>query len=233
MLRRVEVAGQGRTRSGLAGSARSRRDPGLCAAVLLSCWVATSSSHAAEPFPPGEASEHFDAQARTGKKDILLTLQADGRFQTVSRAFEVAGLAPLLRMRGPLTVFLPTDAAFDKLPAGRLEQWMKQPKLLKAVLRYHMLRAYVPSKQLTRLRNALTAAGALVTIDGNSGIKVNGASVISTDLYASNGVIHVLDSVLVPPEPKASSKKKQAGKGSAATDGGAAEDGDTKPEVRP
>ncbi|MBL9003552.1 MAG: fasciclin domain-containing protein [Myxococcales bacterium] len=213
MLRRV-LAGQG-------GSARQGRANARCPArtawcsglVLLAGLAIPCAAQAADPFPPSEASEHFDAQARVGKKDILATLQADSRFQTAMRALDAAGLLPLLRMRGPLTLFIPTNAAFDKLAAGQFESWLKQPKVLKAILRYHMLKAYVPSKQLSRLRNALTAAYALVTIDGSSGIKVNGASVISTDLYASNGVIHVIDTVLIPPEAKPSGKKKRGDKG--------------------
>lgn len=217
MLRRVRGAGQGR-----AGGRGQRVRLPACSAWLsgwvLSAWVlGAGQAQAAEPFPPGEASEHFDAQARAGKKDIVATLQADTRFSALARAIEVAGLTPMLRARGPLTVFAPTNVAFDKLPAGRLDQWLKQPKVLRAILRYHLLKAYVPSKQLSRLRNALTAAAVVVSIDGSSGVKVNGVSVISADVYASNGVIHAIDTILVPPEAKSLGKKKRSDKGKTAS----------------
>ena len=216
MLRGVPSARQGRAGRAAGLVRRSQDAVWRWSVALFVCLAWAAHARAAEPFPPGEASEHFDVQARAGKKDILATLQADSRFQVVARAIDAAGLVPLLRTRGPLTVFVPTDAAFEKLPSGRLDLWLKQPKVLKDVLRYHILRAYVPSKQLSRLRNALTALGALLTVDGTSGIKLNGASVISPDLYASNGVIHVVDTVLLPPEAKASKPKRgDKGKGAA------------------
>lgn len=186
------------------------------APLLLVGWVLSlpaRSLHAAELFPPGEASEHFDAQAWAGKKDLMATLQADSRFQVMTRAMSAAGMSAMLHARGPLTLFVPTDAAFEKLTGGKLEQWLKQPSVLKSLLRYHILRAYVPSKQLSRLRNALTANGYVVQIDGGSGVKVNGVSVIESDLHASNGVIHVVDTVLVPPEGKSKAKPKPKRKG--------------------
>lgn len=220
MLRGVKAVGPGaRFAAGQWGRAgrRSRALGGVAETILvLAGWLvvlAPVTGHAADPFPPGEASEHFDAQARAGKKDLMAMLQADSRFQVLARALNVAGMASMLRARGPLTLFVPTDAAFEKLPGGKLDQWLKQPGVLKALLRYHMLRAYVPSRQLTRLRNALTASGYVVTIDGGSGVKVNGAAIIETDMYASNGVIHVIDTVLVPPEAKSKSRRK--GKGAA------------------
>lgn len=220
MLRGVKAVGPGaRFAAGGRGRAgrRSRALGGVAETILvLAGWLvvlAPVTGHAADPFPPGEASEHFDAQARAGKKDLMAMLQADSRFQVLARALNVAGMSSMLRARGPLTLFVPTDAAFEKLSAGKLDQWLKQPGVLKALLRYHMLRAYVPSRQLTRLRNALTASGYVVTIDGGSGVKVNGAAIIETDMYASNGVIHVIDTVLVPPEAKSKSRRK--GKGAA------------------
>ena len=232
MLRGVKPVGQGgegcvdgrglrRLRQRLFGTE-------ALAPLLLLGWVLSlpaRSLHAAEPFPPGEASEHFDAQARAGKKDLMATLQADSRFQVMTRAMSAAGLSPMLHARGPLTLFVPTDAAFEKLTGGKLEQWLKQPSVLKSLLRYHILRAYVPSKQLSRLRNALTANGYVVQIDGGSGVKVNGVSIIESDLHASNGVIHVVDTVLVPPEGKSKAKPKRKGalKGEAAAESSEAE----------
>jgi uncharacterized surface protein with fasciclin (FAS1) repeats len=231
MLRRVLAVGQGRAERPELRAVCSARALGLAGLALLTGLSLADPAHAAEPFPPSEASEHFDAQARANKKDMLATLQADPRFQALVRALDATGLASLLRARGPLTMFVPTDAAFDKLPAGRLEQWIKQPKTLRAILRYHMLKAYVPSKQLSRLRNALTTAGALVTIDGTSGIKVNGVSVISTDLHASNGVLHVIDTLLVPPEAKSSSgKKRRGGKSADSSEGQGTEPAEGKPQ---
>lgn len=180
---------------------------GLLAAMLAGS--ARGNTPAAPPIPPpGEASVHFDAQARTGKKDLLAVLEADGRFQLFLRSVQATGLTQLLHGRGPLTVFAPTDAAFGKQAASKLERWNKDPKVLKVIMRYHLLRAYVPAKQLVRLRNALTTAGVVVQIDGASGLKVNGNRVSETDLFASNGVVHVVEGVLIPPEAKSAKKRR-------------------------
>lgn len=233
MLRGVKPVGQGAGASAGRLAGRGRRSRGASAAVVFTlAWtgcllaVFAGAGHAAEPFPPSEASEHFDAQARASKKDLLATLQADSRFQMLVQALNTTGMAPLLRTRGPLTLFVPTDAAFDKLMGGKREQFLKQPGILKALLRHHILRAYVPTKQLSRLRNALTASGYTVNIDGNSGIKVNGAAIIEGDMHASNGVIHVIDTVLVPPEAKSKSKSRRKGKGAAGGSEAPSEPGD-------
>ena len=217
MLRGVKPVGQGgegcvdgrglrRLRQRLFGTE-------ALAPLLLVGWVLSlpaRSLHAAEPFPPGEASEHFDAQARASKKDLMATLQADSRFQVMTRAMSAAGMSPMLHARGRSRSLCRRMRRLKKLTGGKLEQWLKQPSVLKSLLRYHILRAYVPSKQLSRLRNALTANGYVVQIDGGSGVKVNGVSIIESDLHASNGVIHVVDTVLVPPEGK--SKAKPSGR---------------------
>ena len=172
------------------------------------------------PEPPGEISIHFDPKARVGKKDMLATLHDEGHFETLLKAVKVAGLEPYLKGKGPLTMFVPTDDAFAKLPAGTLERWLKDPKTLKNALRYHIIKAYVPSKQMFRLRNALMANGATARFDvtpgegGNSTIVINWeiAKVTRWDIMAVNGVMHVTDNVIVPPRPAPDSTKGKDGK---------------------
>jgi uncharacterized surface protein with fasciclin (FAS1) repeats len=165
--------------------------------------------------PPGEQSTHFDAKARAGKKDLVGVMKDSGNFETLLKAVDAAGLDQLLRGHGPLTLFAPSDEAFAKLPSGLLDRWLKEPQQLRQILRGHVLRAYVPAKQVARLRNALTASGALVRIDAGSpsAIKVNDATVVKSDILAGNGVIHAVDGVLLPQEK---STKKDAGKKPAA-----------------
>ena len=182
-----------------------------------------SFAHAATPLPepPGETSTHFDAKARLGKKDMLATLQEDGHFGMLCKAIDAAGLGPYLKGHGPLTMFVPTDEAFAKLPAGTFDKWLKDPKTLKLVLRYHIIKAYVPQKQMIRLRNALTTNGLTARFDVTSGkdgketIVINWevAKVTQWDIWASNGVMHAIDAVLQLPKAaeKKDKKKDKAG----------------------
>jgi len=179
--------------------------------LLLGLSVSSSAAWAETPSaePPGETSTHFDTKARAGKKDILTTLREDGHFETLLKALNIAGLSPYLKGKGPLTMFVPTDDAFAKLPPGMLDKWLKDPKVLKQALRYHIIKAYVPSKQMFRLRNALTANGATVRFDvtagegGMSTIVINWeiAKVTRWDILASNGILHATDAVILPPKP--------------------------------
>jgi uncharacterized surface protein with fasciclin (FAS1) repeats len=135
-------------------------------------------------------------------KDIVDTAVAAGSFTTLAAALEAAGLVETLKGEGPFTVFAPTDAAFAALPAGTVEDLLKpenKDKLV-SILTYHVVPGKVMSTDLTEGMAAATVQGAEVTITLEGGPKINGAVISSPDVEASNGVIHVIDSVILPPE---------------------------------
>jgi uncharacterized surface protein with fasciclin (FAS1) repeats len=185
---------------------------GVCALLLLGSVARAQTPQAESIPPPGEQSTHYDSKARAGKKDIISTLEEVGHFETLIKAANAAGFTQMLRTRAPLTMFVPTDEAFAKLPASKLDRWMKDPQELKQILRYHMIKAYVPAKQMIRLKSVLTMSGAIMRIDGTSGIKANGVPVTRSDILAANGVLHAIDTVLEPIDrsPKKIDRKKPA-----------------------
>ncbi len=132
--------------------------------------------------------------------DIVDTAVA-GNFNTLVAAVKAAGLVDTLKGPGPFTVFAPTDEAFAKLPAGTLDNLLKpeNKEQLKKILTYHVVSGKVMAKDVVKLQSAKTVEGAEVAIKaGNSGVMVNNAHVTKTDIAASNGVIHVIDAVLLP-----------------------------------
>jgi uncharacterized surface protein with fasciclin (FAS1) repeats len=134
-------------------------------------------------------------------RDIVDTAIAAGQFTTLAKAVQAAGLVDTLKGPGPFTVFAPTDAAFAKLPAGALDQLIANPAQLRAVLTYHVIPGRVMAAQVT---NGLSAnsvqGGPLMFQVGGGSVKVNNsATVTQADVMASNGVIHVIDTVLMPP----------------------------------
>lgn len=135
-------------------------------------------------------------------KDIVDTAVGAGNFTTLVAAVEAAGLVETLKGAGPFTVFAPTDAAFAALPAGTVEDLLKpenKDKLI-AILTYHVVPGKVMSTDLSEGLKAATVQGGEVTITLEGGAKVNGAVISTADIEASNGVIHVIDSVILPPE---------------------------------
>ncbi|MFY8146793.1 MAG: fasciclin domain-containing protein [Rhodobacter sp.] len=134
-------------------------------------------------------------------KDIVDTAVAAGSFSTLVAAVQAAGLVDTLKGEGPFTVFAPTDAAFAALPAGTVENLLKPENKdqLVAVLTYHVVPGKVMSTDLTEGMVAKTVQGADVTITLDGGPKVNGAVISAPDVAASNGVIHVIDAVILPP----------------------------------
>ncbi len=135
-------------------------------------------------------------------KDIVDTAVGAGSFTTLVAAVEAAGLVETLKGPGPFTVFAPTDAAFAALPAGTVEDLLKpenKDKLV-AILTYHVLPGKVMSTDLSEGLKAATVQGAEVTITLEGGPKVNGAAISTADIEATNGVIHVIDAVILPPE---------------------------------
>jgi transforming growth factor-beta-induced protein len=131
-------------------------------------------------------------------KNIVQTAIAAGQFKTLVKAVEAAGLAETLSGTGPFTVFAPTDEAFAKLPEGALESLLKNPEALKSVLLYHVVPGKVMAADVVKLKTAKTALGQSVQIDASKDVRVENANVVKTDITASNGVIHVIDTVLMP-----------------------------------
>jgi uncharacterized surface protein with fasciclin (FAS1) repeats len=131
-------------------------------------------------------------------KDIVDTAVDAGSFKTLVEAVKAAGLVDALKGPGPLTVFAPTDEAFAKLPAGTVEGLLKNPSKLRTILKYHVVAGGVKAAEVVKLSSAKTLNGQSVSIDASSGVKVDGATVVKADIEASNGVIHVIDTVILP-----------------------------------
>jgi uncharacterized surface protein with fasciclin (FAS1) repeats len=138
------------------------------------------------------------------KKNIVETAALDGKFATLLAAAKAAGLADALSGPGPITLFAPTDAAFKKLPEGTGESLLANPDRLKQILLYHVVDGSVRAADVVKLESAKTLQGATVTIKSADGkVKINNATVTKADIECSNGVIHVIDTVLLPPEAPA------------------------------
>ncbi len=131
-------------------------------------------------------------------KDIVDTAVSAGQFNTLAKALTEAGLIETLKGKGPFTVFAPTDEAFAKLPAGTLDALLKDKAKLKSVLTYHVVAGKVLAADVVKLSEAKTVQGQNVKIGTMGGVKVNDAHVVKTDILASNGVIHVIDKVILP-----------------------------------
>lgn len=140
---------------------------------------------------------------KKNSKDIVETAVSAGSFNTLVAAVKAAGLVDTLKGDGPFTVFAPTDEAFAKLPAGTLENLLKPENKdqLAAILTYHVVSGKVKAKDVVKLNQATTVQGSDVTIAvENGGVVLNGSSnVVTTDIGTSNGVIHVIDTVILPP----------------------------------
>ena len=139
------------------------------------------------------------AQPRA-EADIVATAAGAGNFKTLTKLVTRAGLAPTLRQPGPYTVFAPTDAAFRKVPKRTLDTLMRDRAKLRAVLLYHVVPGKVTAAEVVKLRSAKTAGGKSVRIrTSGSRVFVNNARVTAADVMATNGVIHAIDRVLIPP----------------------------------
>jgi uncharacterized surface protein with fasciclin (FAS1) repeats len=139
---------------------------------------------------PGEQSK--------GPGTIVDVAVKDGRFTTLVAAVKAAGLVETLSGKGPFTVFAPNDAAFAKLPKGTVESLLKDIPKLKSILTYHVVAGRVMAADVVKLTSAKTVQGQLVTIDAKNGVSISGAKVLTTDIAADNGVIHVIDTVILP-----------------------------------
>jgi uncharacterized surface protein with fasciclin (FAS1) repeats len=142
----------------------------------------------------------FAMHHKSAKLDIVETAASNPAFSTLVAAVKAAGLVETLQGEGPFTVFAPTNDAFAKLPAGTVEDLLKpenKDKLV-AILTYHVVAGNVMAADVVKLTKATTVQGSDIMIDTSDGVKVNNATVTQTDLKAKNGVIHVIDTVIMP-----------------------------------
>jgi LPXTG-motif cell wall-anchored protein len=173
----------------------------LLALVVSVMFVFSSvlvvGAQSATPTPAAEE----EAAAEMAAMNIVETAVAAGDFQTLVAAVQAAGLVDALSGEGPFTVFAPTDAAFAALPEGTIESLLADPSgALTDILLYHVVSGQVLSSDLSDGMTAVTLGGAELTFSVSAdGVQVNGANVVAADVMASNGVIHVIDAVLLPP----------------------------------
>ncbi len=155
--------------------------------------IAIASLLAAALVLPALAAHHGD------KKDIVDTAVEAGSFTTLATALEAAGLVETLKGEGPFTVFAPTDEAFAKIPSDQLNALLADKEQLTAVLTYHVVAGKVTAADVVELDSATTVQGSDIDISvTDAGVMVDGANVVATDIMASNGVIHVIDTVIMP-----------------------------------
>lgn len=165
--------------------------------IWKSLTLSVAAVAAAIFFVQGNASVAVEQGA---EKDIVETAVASGKFKTLVTAVQAAELVDTLKGKGPFTVFAPTDEAFAKLPKGTVEALLKDKKGLAAVLTYHVVPGKVMAADVVKLTTAKTAQGQSIDIVvKKSGVTINGVNVIMTDIACKNGVIHVIDAVLLPP----------------------------------
>lgn len=198
---------------------RSLRRPARATLALLALAAATAALAATAT-----------ASTSRAKADIVGTAVANGNFKTLAALLQATGLDKVLASKGPFTVFAPTDEAFAKVPKATLDALAANPEALKSVLLYHVVAGAVPASVAKTLSSATTAGGSQVgisVVDGS--VYVNNARVVTADVVADNGVIHVIDTVLIPPAPAHGSRL--AGTTSGA--GYCAVAGNTTPAGRP
>ena len=162
----------------------------LAAAALGLAALATPTTLRAEaPVPAKQAK---------APGDIIDVAVADGRFTVLAKAIQAAGLIETLKGAGPFTVFAPTDAAFAKLLPGTVEGLLADKAKLTAVLTYHVVPGKRMAADVAKAKSLKTVQGGSLTVDATKGVKVDGATVIVADVAASNGVIHAIDTVVLP-----------------------------------
>jgi uncharacterized surface protein with fasciclin (FAS1) repeats len=149
--------------------------------------------------PAATAARATTAAPRMGEMNLVQTAIAAGQFKTLASLLQKAGLAGTLEGKGPFTVFAPTDAAFSKVPKATLASLAKNKAKLRAVLLYHVVKGKVTAAQAMKLHSAKTLEGKPVSIRVSGGkVIVGGATVVKANVLASNGVIHVINKVLIP-----------------------------------
>lgn len=171
-------------------------------AALAACSGAKKDDAAMMDSAAPAAAVAPAMDSASGQKDIVETAVAAGTFNTLAKALTEAGLIETLKGAGPFTVLAPSDAAFAKIPAKDLEALLANKEELAKVLKYHVIAGNVPSSQVSTMTEATTVEGSKVEIKVVDGkVMLNGkATVTSADIVTSNGVIHVIDTVLMPPK---------------------------------
>jgi transforming growth factor-beta-induced protein len=181
----------------------------LAALILGACAPTTDVVEEAPAAPEAEVMEEAEEEMEAEEameedemmKDIVDIAVEDGRFTTLVAAVEAAGLVDALKGEGPLTVFAPTDDAFAALPAGTIDALLADIPALTDILLYHVVEGKVMAADVVGLNEAPTLQGSSVAITVDDGkVFVDGAQVIITDIEAANGVIHVIDAVIIPAE---------------------------------
>lgn len=150
-------------------------------------------------------AQSYEQPMKEKSPNIVETAIAAGSFDTLVAAVKAAGLVETLSGEGPFTVFAPTDDAFAKLPEGTIANLLKpeNKETLQSILTYHVVAGKVPASKVVKLEKATTVQGADVSISVDEGtVSLNNAKVVKTDIMTSNGIIHVIDTVLMPPKPE-------------------------------
>jgi uncharacterized surface protein with fasciclin (FAS1) repeats len=178
----------------------------ITAALTLAACGSSGDSTATTPTPTPTSSSPAASESPAEAGTIVEVASANPDFSTLVAAVGAAGLVETLSGEGPFTVFAPTNEAFEALPAGLLDKLLlpENKDVLTKILTYHVVAANVPSSDVTAGKVA-TVEGSDLTITTDGGIKVDGATVVTPDVAASNGVIHVIDKVIVPADVDVSS----------------------------
>lgn len=168
-------------------------------AAAFGGFAFASSALAAPSTNPHACGEKTQTVDKGDYKDIVDIAANAGQFNTLVTAVKAAGLVDTLKGDGPFTVFAPSDEAFAKLPKGTVEALLKDKEKLRAILTYHVVPGKVMARDAMRLDKAKTVNGQELRISKKDGaVMVDGARVVATDIKASNGVIHVIDAVVLP-----------------------------------
>jgi uncharacterized surface protein with fasciclin (FAS1) repeats len=147
-----------------------------------------------------EGCKYSHKNQSVSKLDIIDTAAKDGHFKTLATALKAAGLTDVLKGEGKFTVFAPSDAAFEALPKGTLESLLKpenKEKLVK-ILKFHVVSGEVDAKEVSALKDVKPLEGPDLQISTKSGVRINNAKVVKADIHSSNGIIHEIDTVLIP-----------------------------------
>ncbi len=171
--------------------------------LTVAAFAVSACATAATPKPATPAPTAVPATAAPSAAlgDIVATADGAGTFKTLLTAATAAGLVDTLKSDGPLTIFAPTDAAFAALPAGTLDKLLADPAALKKILLYHVVSGKVTADQVVKLTSADSVEGSKIAIAVKDGkVYLNDtAQVVKTDIMTSNGIIHVIDQVILPP----------------------------------
>lgn len=173
----------------------------IIVAIIALSVVATSGKKEMASAPVNENQNvelNNNNNANIMQKNIVETAVSAGSFKTLVTAVQAAGLVETLSGPGPFTVFAPTDEAFAKLPKETLDAVLADKEKLTAILTYHVVSGKVMASDVVNLKEATTVQGGKLSIDTSNGVKVGSANVVQTDIETSNGVIHVIDTVLIP-----------------------------------